>query len=310
MRVCEMIGRHLGAYRLTDYINRGESAAVFLGERIDGCDSDRKAAVKVMRHFRSEIAQHSCQREREVLASLDHPGIVRLIEGGFTDAGTPFLITEYIEGISMREYAALHSLGADQRLKLLLAVCRVVGVVHQQHIVHRDIKPSNILVTGDGGVKLLDFGAAKRLISKHARHSGRSFTPAYAAPEQFAAGRASLASDVYGLGVVLQELLIGVNSVRITPCAPSTLLDLRMRTDEDKRLKAMLRGGLDRIILTALATEPHLRYPTADALADDIALFSQREALRSQPSSIHFFGQRIRRLWRGKVAAPRKRIKL
>ena len=156
-----LIGQRIGAFRLVRTLGRGGMAAVFLGERVDA-DFEQHVAIKLLRRgLYSELEQRLFQRERQVLATLDHPNIARLIDGGLTDAGIPFLVMEHVDGVPITQYAAERGLDVRSRLTLFLAVCRTVEAAHRSLIVHRDIKPSNILVEADGTVKLLDFGIAK-----------------------------------------------------------------------------------------------------------------------------------------------------
>src|SRR5262249_12398238 len=153
-----LIGQRFGAFRLTELIGRGGMAAVFLGRREDG-DFEQRVAVKVLRRgLYSDVEQRLFRRERQLLAALEHPNIARLIDGGLTAAGVPYLVIEYVDGMAITSYAAQRLLDVRDRLRLFLVVCRAVEAAHRALIVHRDIKPSNILVSADGNVKLLDFG--------------------------------------------------------------------------------------------------------------------------------------------------------
>ncbi|MGH8042471.1 MAG: serine/threonine-protein kinase, partial [Rudaea sp.] len=204
-----LIGQTFGAFRLTRLLGKGGMAAVFLGER-EGGDFRQRAAVKLLRRgLYSEIEQRLFRRERQLLAGLDHPHIARLIDGGVTTAGIPYLIIEYVDGEAITIYATRNCLDVRQRLELFLVVCRAVEAAHRSLIVHRDIKPSNILVSPQGEVKLLDFGIAKLLDDETENATVGVFTPEYAAPEQKANATVTTATDVYALGVLLHELLLG-----------------------------------------------------------------------------------------------------
>jgi serine/threonine protein kinase len=204
-------GRRIGSYQVVREIGRGGMGAVYLSERADG-EFRQQVAVKIIRQTLAgaETRRHF-KRERQILASLNHPNIARLLDGGVSADGEPFLAMEYVEGVRIDEYADAHGLSTIARLGLFRQVCAAVQYAHQNLIIHRDLKPSNILVTNEGVPKLLDFGIAKLLDPNHAgdqtRTEMRAFTPDYAAPEQVAGAPVTTASDVYSLGVLLDDLL-------------------------------------------------------------------------------------------------------
>ena len=201
------VGREIAGFRLVRTLGEGGMAAVFLGERV-GRDFTQQAAIKLLRRgLYSELEQRLFQRERRVLASLAHPNIARLIDGGVTDAGIPYLVLEYVDGVPITDYARALDLRA--KLELFRAVCAAVEAAHRALIVHRDIKPANILVTAQGEAKLLDFGIAKLIEDGPEATAASVFTRHYAAPEQLRGGAITTATDVYGLGVLLRELLLG-----------------------------------------------------------------------------------------------------
>jgi serine/threonine-protein kinase len=260
-----LVGQRIGVFRLVRLLGKGGMAAVFLGSRESG-DFRQDVAIKLLRRgLYSEIEQRLFQRERRVLASLNHPNIARLIDGGLTDAGVPYLVMEYVDGQTITRHADARALDLRARLTLFLTVCRAVEAAHRALIVHRDIKPSNILVATDGTVKLLDFGIAKLLEENVQGATIGVFTPDYAAPEQIAGKVVTTATDVYALGVLLHELLLGTRP-GTTPRRPSALAD----ANGDAPLQRRLRGDLDNILLKALEPEPDRRYASAGALADDI----------------------------------------
>jgi serine/threonine-protein kinase len=260
-----LVGQRAGAFRLVRLLGKGGMAAVFLGSREIG-DFRQDVAIKLLRRgLYSEIEQRLFQRERRVLASLNHPNIARLIDGGLTEAGVPYLVMEYVDGEPITRHADTRTLDVRARLALFLTVCRAVEAAHRALIVHRDIKPSNILVASDGTVKLLDFGIAKLLEDNVEGATIGVFTPDYAAPEQIAGKVVTTATDVYALGVLLHELLLGARPGS-SPRRPSALAE----TGGNLPLQRHLRGDLDNIILKALEAEPDRRYASAGALADDI----------------------------------------
>ena len=210
-----MLGATIGHYRLLEEVGRGGMGVVYLAERADGQFTKRVALKLVKRGMDSEEILRRFRYERQILAALDHPNIARLLDGGVSDDGRPYLVMEYAEGVPIDRYCDEHRLSIDARLRLFETVCEAVGHAHRNLIVHRDLKPSNILVTGDGQVKLLDFGIAKLISDEddpdfpETRAGHRVLTVAYAAPEQLRGQHVTTATDVYALGVVLYELLTG-----------------------------------------------------------------------------------------------------
>lgn len=217
-------GRRIGPYVVTGEAGRGGMGVVFLAERSDG-QFRQQVAIKVLPHgLESDQAIRRFIEERQILASLAHPGIARLLDGGVTDDELPYFAMEYVDGVSIDRYCDAHRLGIEARLRLFLDVCDAVQYAHQNLVVHRDLKPSNILVTTEGVVKLLDFGIAK-LVSEDAeasgertseatRTAGRWLTPRYASPEQMCGRPVTTVSDVYTLGVLLYELVTGRSPYR------------------------------------------------------------------------------------------------
>lgn len=268
--------RQFGPYRVLQRIGVGGMGDVWLAERSDG-HFEHRVAVKQLAYPTPGLLQRFRQ-ERQILARLDHANIAHLIDGGVDEAGSPYLVMEYVEGVTITDHVRTHALDLRAQLALFLAVCDGVQYAHQNLVVHRDLKPSNIFVTAEGVPKLLDFGIAKVLAttdeSDPTQTLARLLTPDYAAPEQFVGGAVTTATDVYALGVVLYELLAGTRPPRsgstgpdrADPLAPSAALD---RTT-GRSLRRALRGDVDRIVLTALAHDPRRRYPSAEALAADI----------------------------------------
>jgi serine/threonine protein kinase/tetratricopeptide (TPR) repeat protein len=302
------VGRRFGAYRAVRELGWGGMGAVYLGERADG-QFEQQAAIKVIKRG-MDTAQVVARfrAERQILASLDHPNIARLLDGGTTEDGRPFFVMEYIDGQPMDVYADSHALTISQRLELFLQVAAAVSYAHQHLIVHRDIKPLNILVTADHVPKLLDFGIAKVLGPEPetppvATETGwRVLTPEYASPEQVEGRQATTVSDVYSLGVVLYELLTGRSPYRVKNRTPQDVATAVCTTEPDRpsaavsgggppasrraglatdrvaatssgsadRLRRRLRGDLDTIVLTALRKEAQRRYQSVEQLAGDI----------------------------------------
>ena len=283
----ELLGQRFAGFRLERLIGQGGMATVFLGVR-EGADFEQRAAVKLLRRgLYSELEQQLFRRERRVLASLTHPDIARLIDGGVTPAGIPFLVIEYVDGTPITEHARTHALDERARLALLVAVARAVAAAHRELVVHRDLKPANILVDREGRPRLLDFGVAKLLgddDDASARTGSAVLTPAYAAPEQLTGGAVSTATDVYSLGVVAHELLLGARPVRGDARTP-------------------LRSDLDTVLRKALAEEPAHRYADAAAFADDLERYLESRPVLAHPPSGWYRARKFVRRHRGGVLA-------
>ncbi len=289
-------GTRIGPYRILEPVGRGGMATVYLAARRDG-ELSKRVAIKVMSGRCEAGLAGRFRSERQVLADLDHPNVARFLDGGTAEDGRPYLVMEFVDGLPIDEHCDSRQLSVAERLELLEAVCRAVDHAHRHHVVHRDIKPRNILVTGDGVVKLLDFGIAKLLPPRthldpvDATCTGlQPMTPGYASPEQICGEDVTPASDVYALGLLAYKLLTdrlpfgepsGPKEGRGGYGAPG-LLDWRLR-----QMERLLRGDLpvgpsaavtgrkvdrdlDAIVLKALALEPRERYASAAALADDI----------------------------------------
>ena len=277
-----LVGGRVGSYRIVEMVGRGGSSLVFRATRSIG-DSEHTVALKLLnlRWLPPELLRRF-RREQQILAQLSHPNIARLLDSGVGEDGIPYLVIEFVEGVNLLEFAKTHALDRDARLRLLEDLCRAVDAAHRSLIVHRDLKPSNVLVTASGQVKVLDFGTAKWVESDDPVTLTHSIqlTPEYAAPEQYRAGPTTTATDVYALGVIAAELLIGV---RLGPNAAwldgvAVEIDTRARW---RHLGAALSGMLE----VALAGDPAMRYQTAGQLADDIHRFLHHEPLEVRASS-------------------------
>jgi serine/threonine-protein kinase len=296
-------GDVLGDYRIVRRIGRGGMATVYEAERADGA-YDQRVALKVLRAgLDTEDIVRRFLFERQILSSLTHPHIGRLLDGGATSSGRPFLVMELVSGDPITVAADQRRLDIPARLRLFLDVVDAVRAAHRQLVVHRDIKPSNVLVDSDGRVKLLDFGIAKLLDRDDGLTDGAAaLTPQYASPEQLEGGRITTATDVYQLGLLLRELLTGV-PLRAwlfdasLPVKPSrvALLDAdgaaaasaraAARKAWPDRLAKALRGDLDIVVGKAMRVDPEERYTSADELAADITRYLLGHAIVAHPES-------------------------
>ena len=212
------VGLRIGVYKIVEEIGHGGMGEVYRASRVDG-QYDKQVAIKLVRvGLDSPFLIERFRHERQILASLDHPNIARLFDGGSTEDGIPYLVMELIEGIPIDQYCDAHDLSVTERLKLFTEVCAAVQYAHQRLVIHRDIKPSNILVTEERVPKLLDFGIAKIVDPSlgAATTLVRPMTPEYASPEQIRGEPITTATDVYSLGVVLYRLLTGKSPYRET----------------------------------------------------------------------------------------------
>lgn len=269
----------VGSYLILGEIGRGGMATVYAAER-DDREFERKVAVKILRRGMdtADIVRR-LRRERQILASLDHPNIARLLDGGTTDDGRPFVVMEYIDGEPIDFYCEKKGLGLAARLQLFRQICDAVHFAHRNLILHRDIKPSNILVTAEGIPKLLDFGIAKVLAGGELTGSElpeptltgwRLFTPEWASPEQVRGETLTTASDVYSLGLLLYLLVTGRRAYTVDLYRPAELE--RVVCEQDPPSPG--RGDdLDVVILAALRKEPARRYASAEPLAEDVRRF-------------------------------------
>ncbi len=315
----EYTDRHFGKYRIIREIGSGGMGSVFLAERDDG-EFSMQVALKIVRQSiaDSEVVSRFKQ-ERQILASLHHPNIAVLHDGGINDKGEPYLAMEYIEGETLVDYCQEENLSVNERLNLFLKICSAVAYAHRNLVVHRDIKPTNILVTSDGEPKLLDFGLAKAFESDptQTRTAYRAFTPAYASPEQIVGKPVSTASDQYSLGVVLFELLTGtkpfdfdgmavdqiVHSLHAAEArSPSTTFQTVARNGKSGHFSALSRD-LDNITLKALRKEPERRYGSVEAFAEDIQKYLDGRAVSARPNTFGYLTSRFVRRHKGGVAA-------
>jgi non-specific serine/threonine protein kinase/serine/threonine-protein kinase len=276
------IGSHLGVYRLVAQIGRGGMGTVYRGERDDG-QFQKQVAIKIIAI--TEPGPELLQRfraERQILARLEHPNIARLLDGGVSENGLPYIVMEYVEGAPIGEYSQAKGLSVRDKLALFRIVCSAVHFAHQNLIVHRDIKPGNILVTADGVPKLLDFGIAKILSDAGplGPDSGtapwlKAMTPDYASPEQIRGLPITTSSDIYSLGVLLYELLAGRKPYSLSDKPLDEVIRIACQKEPLKPgiANRELAGDLDAIILKAMRKEPAERYASAEELSSDLGRY-------------------------------------
>jgi len=304
-------GAQVGPYRLLVRIGEGGMGEVWRAERIDG-QFERTVALKlVKRGMDSDEIRERFLFERQILARLDHPGIARLLDGGIAAGGRPWFALELVDGETITAFAAARGLEVEARVRLVVEACDAVAAAHARLVVHRDIKPSNVLVDGSGRVRLLDFGIAKLVVAEGEQERTRvvlPMTPAYAAPEQVRGEPVTTATDVYALGAVLYELLTGElpfprRGSTAAALADEVAREILVRPSrrvgggaEGAKRARLLAGDLDTIVAKALHGEPARRYPSVEALADDLRRFLQRRPVLARSDSWRYrLGKLVRR---------------
>ena len=303
----EWADRRIGAYRVIGEVGRGGMSTVLLAERDDAAFRGR-VAIKVLRGMPGAQAVQRFERERQILADLDHPGIARLRDAGTLADGVPYVVMDYVEGEPIDAWCERRGLGVAGRLELFLRVCDAVQAAHRSLIVHRDLKPANVLVTADGEPRLLDFGIAKPLDPESdqtvTRTLFRAMTPRYASPEQVTGGRITTATDVYSLGVILFELLTGRSPYEISTLPPAAWQRVIAEVEPPRASQVArapgvarrLRGDLDTILQAALRKDPQRRYGSVEAFADDVRRHLRNLPVQARPDTFRYrVGKLIRR---------------
>ncbi|MEM9595571.1 MAG: serine/threonine-protein kinase, partial [Acidobacteriota bacterium] len=300
----------VGPYRIVRELGRGGMGVVFAAVRDDG-EYRQQVALKIMSLLlATDVAVERFYNERQILADLEHPAIARLLDGGTTEDGAPYLVMEQVDGVPIDVHCRRRGLGLEGRLELIIQVCRAVSHAHGRLVVHRDLKPANILITEGGEPKLLDFGIAKILDGEQAAAMTRTgslpLTPRYASPEQIAAEPITVATDIYSLGIVLYELLTGVSPYgelgqsspgrlarAISEMEPIRLSAAARRGPRDAETPPpvpprRLEGELDAIVGTALRKEPARRYASVDHFAADLRRFLDGLPVTAVPDSLAY----------------------
>jgi tetratricopeptide (TPR) repeat protein len=310
------LGLTVGHYRLLDRVGQGGMGTVYKAVRGDD-QFNKTVAIKMLRlGGHNPPGQQRFRAERQILASLEHPHICRLLDGGSwmppgAAESQPFIVMEYVEGVPITTYCARAGLDVSARLELIRSVCHALSYAHRQLVIHRDVKPDNILVTADGTVKLLDFGMAKLLDasadSALTATGMRVMTPAYASPEQVRGEAVSTVTDVYSVGVVLYELLTGRRLHTITGNDPAEIYkeicerDVKPPSSWGERA---LRGDLDVIVLKALQKDPSRRYLSVDQLSEDIRRYLTGLPIVARADTITYRTKKfVRRHWLGLAAS-------
>lgn len=308
----QWIGRRIGPYLLDAELGRGGMGQVFRARRVDG-QYQSEVAIKLMRgDCESQSAHRRFLAERQILATLVHPSIARLLDGGTTTENIPYLVMELVDGVPIDDYCAAKQLSIPARLRLFVAVCEAVGYAHRHLVVHRDLKPSNILVTKEDTVKLLDFGVAKVLDSMSPSGGNqptvtllRALTVNFASPEQIRGEPVTTSTDIYSLGVLLYQLLTGASPYRSIngpvsviareiceqpPPPPSTAAAPLISHTGERGWRAQVRGDLDSISMLALQKDPARRYSSVDLLAADVRRYLENRPVVARGNA---FGNQV-----------------
>ena len=314
------ISGRIGPYLLVRQLGSGGIGTVYLVERMVGGALQRSALKVLSPHAAGPSFVERFRREQQILASLDHPNITRMLDGGLSEEGEPYLVMEYVDGVPLDVYCDQRHFGIDERLELFLHVCDAVAYAHRNLIVHLDLKPSNIFVTSDGTVKLLDFGTSKLIQPDSLLTTTVMATPAYASPEQLRNEPVTTACDVYALGVILFELLSGRRPG--DKASVAVMIERAMKEEEpdslskavtgeaaarrglsESKLLQLLNGDLETIVTKCLSPRPKDRYPSIESLSADIQLFRDGRPILARPQTTWYRISKFVRRNRGSVAA-------
>jgi tetratricopeptide (TPR) repeat protein/predicted Ser/Thr protein kinase len=295
----EASGSRCGPYRLLVVIGRGGMGAVYLAERADG-EVNQRVAVKLLPPGAGDPQRERFLQERQILATLTHPNIARLLDAGHLENGQPFLVMEYVDGKPIDRFAA--GLSVQRKIALFLKVCAAVAYLHRHLVVHRDLKPGNIFVTADAEPKLLDFGIAKLLdLATDMTVTGmRMLTPDYASPEQVTGGRLTTTTDIYSLGAVLYLLLTGKPAHEFDGRSPDAIASVITARDitRPSNWAPELKGDLEAILLRALRKDPQERYETVEHFTEDLEAFLESRPVRARSGNAGYRARKfLRRYW-------------
>jgi eukaryotic-like serine/threonine-protein kinase len=301
--------RRIGAYRLERRIGRGGMGEVWLAARADG-QFEQRVAIKLVRAgLGVELLVSRFQQERRLLARLNHPNIARLLDGGVSADGRPWLAMEYVEGEPIFDFCEHRGLDLRARIEMIRQLCGAVEYAHRNLIVHRDIKPGNVLVTVDGSPKLLDFGIAK-LIESEAGATPTALpmlTPRYASPEQLRGDPVTTLSDVYSLGVLVFELLTGSLPYEARGNTPAEIIMAVATQDAlvaSRTSNRVPRGDLDAVLAKALEKDTAARYGSVEQFAADLENYVGARPVMARPLTVRYqLGKYMRRHWAGVAAA-------
>lgn len=287
-------GMRAGPYALDRVLGAGGMATVYLAHRVDR-QFEKQVAVKLVnRGLAAEIAGDRFQTERRILAQLEHPNIARLLDAGLTEFGQPYLVMEWVDGVTLDAWVEREQPPLDRRLDLWLDIAGAVGYAHRNLVIHRDLKPSNVLVGRDGVAKLVDFGIAKLIAEGRGQEAATEtlrLTPLYASPEQLRGQAVTTAADVYGLGLLLCELATGAHPFRRPGLSPHEQAQASLA--EEPAIAPGTPPDLAAIIGMALRKEPDRRYATTAELAEDVRRFRRGQPVAAQPDSVGYRARRF-----------------
>ena len=301
-------GTRIGPYRLVREIGHGGMGTVYLAERDDE-QYHQQVAIKLIKPgLGGEAIRKRFRNEMQILADLNHPNIARLLDGGQTAEGVPYLVMEYVEGNPIDVFCNEGQLSIEERLKLFSTICAGVQYAHQHLVIHRDIKPGNILVTGDGLPKLVDFGIAKLLDRERSDATATAMpfmTPHYASPEQVRGAGVTTATDVYSLGVVLYELLTNRRPYRLKSDVAHEVAQAICEEEPQRPSTSQkrLHADLDNIVMMAMRKEPQRRYATAEQFAEDIRRHLEGLPVKARPDTFGYRADKFVRRHKLGVAA-------
>ena len=314
------LGEAVGGYILDSELGQGGMGTVYLAHRSDGAYEQHVALKAVSAHLRTRFFTERFRAERQILADLNHPHITRLLDGGVSATGDPYLVMEYVDGQPIDRYCDERLLPVPDRIRLFLQACSAVEYAHRKLVVHRDLKPGNLLVTRDGVPKLLDFGTAKLLLAAAESTTTRfgAMTPRYASPEQLRGEPVSTSMDVYSLGVMLYELVVGKwpfgdpdspiagleRAVRdvgpLRPGLAATAESARLRSTSKPRLARVLDGDFRSVVSKSLETDPRRRYASVEQMSEDLRRYLAGQPVLAREQTLLYRGARFaqRHRWR------------